>query len=176
MPISPAPLSLRELIDEVTDLQSPLATAHDLELEIDAQSDLPFAWADAELVGRVLQNLVGNAIKFTPPGGRVSVRAQQCEQEIQDIQFQLICVSVTDTGPGIPPELQDNLFQKFVVGEQAESGSGLGLAFCKLAVEAHGGRIWVDSEPGHGATFTFALPIAAEEDVERVLQESFSRS
>jgi signal transduction histidine kinase len=124
----------------------------------------------------VLQNLVGNAVKFTPPGGQIMVRAAQCEQELQGVLYQFLCVSVEDNGPGVPLELQDNLFKKFVVGEQQASGSGLGLAFCKLAVEAHGGRIWVDSEPGNGATFTFTLPIAAEEDVERVLQESFSRS
>jgi PAS domain S-box-containing protein len=176
MPISPVPVSLLELIPEVVDLESPLATAHDLDTEVDVKSDLPFAWADAELVGRVLQNLIGNAIKFTPAGGRVVVRAQECDQEIQGIAFSFLCVSVKDTGIGIPLELQDNLFQKFVVGEQEASGSGLGLAFCKLAVEAHGGRIWVDSEPGEGATFTFTLPIAAEEDVEEILQESLTRS
>jgi signal transduction histidine kinase len=176
MPINPAPVSLHELVDEITRLQSPLATAHDLKLEARAPHHLPFAWADAELVGRVLQNLVGNAIKFTPPNGRVIVRAERCEQELQGVPYQFLCISVEDTGSGVPPELLDNLFQKFVVGEQEGSGSGLGLVFCRLAVEAHGGRIWVDSEQGKGATFTFSLPIAAEEDVERVLEESFSRS
>jgi PAS domain S-box-containing protein len=176
MPVNPVPVSLFDLVEETVDMQSPLATAHDLDLTTDVQAGLPFAWADAELVGRVLQNLVGNAIKFTPPGGRIVVRAQECEQEIQGIPFSFLCVSVEDTGTGISRELQDNLFQKFVVGGQEESGSGLGLAFCKLAVEAHGGRIWVESEPGKGAIFTFTLPIAAEEDVERVLQESFTRS
>jgi signal transduction histidine kinase len=176
MPINPVPVLLLELVEEVVELESPLATAHDLSIEVDAPVDLPFAWADRALVARVLQNLVGNAIKFTPVGGRVTIRAQECDQEIQGISFSFLCVSVEDTGTGIPRELQDNLFQKFVVGEQEASGSGLGLAFCKLAVEAHGGRIWVDSEPGDGATFTFSLPIAAEEDVEKVLQESFTRS
>ena len=104
------------------------------------------------------------------------MNAQECDQEIQGIAFSFLCVSVQDTGIGIPLELQENLFQKFVVGGQEASGSGLGLAFCKLAVEAHGGHIWVDSEPGEGATFTFTLPIAAEEDVEKVLQESLTRS
>jgi PAS domain S-box-containing protein len=175
MPINPVPVSLPELIEEIIGMQSPLALAQDLDLVAHTQGDMPLAWADRELVGRVLQNLIGNAIKFTLPGGRVVVRAQECEQEMQGIPFSFLCVSVEDTGTGVPLELQDNLFQKFVVGAQGASGSGLGLAFCKLAVEAHGGRIWVDSEPGQGATFTFTLPIAAEEDVERVLQESFSR-
>jgi signal transduction histidine kinase len=71
-----------------------------------------------------------------------------------------VLVSVSDSGPGIPAELAERLFQKFVTGGQQGSGSGLGLAFSKLAVEAHGGRIWVESEPGCGATFTFSLPVA----------------
>jgi signal transduction histidine kinase len=71
-----------------------------------------------------------------------------------------ILVSVRDTGLGIPPEIASRLFQKFVTGGQEESGSGLGLAFCKLAMEAHGERIWVESVPGEGATFTFSLAIA----------------
>ena len=69
-------------------------------------------------------------------------------------------LTVSDNGPGISPELKSRLFQKFVPGRQEEGGSGLGLAFCKLAVEAHGGQIWVESEPGQGATFNITLPIA----------------
>ena len=76
---------------------------------------------------------------------------------------------MTDSGPGVPPELQDKLFQKFVVGEQQERGSGLGLAFCKLAVEAHGGTIWVESESGQGASFVFTLPGYDEEELESML-------
>jgi signal transduction histidine kinase len=76
---------------------------------------------------------------------------------------------VTDSGPGVPPELQDKLFEKFVVGEQQERGSGLGLAFCKLAVEAHGGEIWVENVPGLGASFVFTLPSFDEADMESIL-------
>ena len=72
----------------------------------------------------------------------------------------IVLISVHDTGPGIPPEIQSQLFHKFVTGSQKGRGSGLGLAFCKLAVEAHGQQIWVDSLPGHGTVFTFTLPIA----------------
>ena len=68
-------------------------------------------------------------------------------------------VSVRDSGPGIPPDLQDRLFQKFVTGRQKGSGSGLGLAFCRLAVEAHRGHIWFESEPGQGTIVTFTLPV-----------------
>ena len=72
----------------------------------------------------------------------------------------LLLVSVCDTGPGIPPEIQSRLFQRFVTGTQEERGSGLGLAFCKLALEAHGERIWIESTPGDGAAFTFSLAVA----------------
>jgi signal transduction histidine kinase len=108
------------------------------------------------LIHRVLQNLVGNGIKFTPDGGAVSVTANLDEQAPQPV----LLLSVSDTGSGIPPEIQGRLFQKFVTGGQEGRGSGLGLAFCKLVVEAHGGRIWVDSIPDHGTTFTFSVPVA----------------
>jgi signal transduction histidine kinase len=104
-----------------------------------------------------LQNLVGNAIKFTPAGGVVSIAAHMSPPSGE---LPAIWVSVSDTGPGIPPEIQSRLFQKFVTGGQEESGSGLGLAFCKLAVEAHGQRIWIQ-EAARGATLTFSLPVAA---------------
>jgi PAS domain S-box-containing protein len=162
MPINPVSVPLRTLVAEALELQSPLAVTNDLELVDDVPLDLPPAWADRELIGRVLQNLVGNAIKFTPAKGQITITAGQCEQISQDIPFTFLCISVADTGPGVPVDLRDNLFQKFVVGEQQEHGSGLGLAFCKLAVEAHGGQIWVESDPGQGATFTFSLPIASE--------------
>jgi signal transduction histidine kinase len=161
MPIDAGPVPLSTLVDEAIELQSPLAVTNDLQLIDDVPNDLPLAWADQELIGRVLQNLIGNAIKFTPRGGTVTIRAEQCDQVSHGIPFAFLCISVIDTGPGIPADLKENLFQKFVVGAQTEHGSGLGLAFCKLAVEAHGGQIWVESEPGSGATFTFSLPIAA---------------
>jgi len=91
----------------------------------------------------------------TPNDGVVSVTAR-CEEPARRTK---LFVQVSDTGPGIPPEIRSRLFQKFVSGRQEERGSGLGLAFCKLAVEAHGERIWVESTPGQGTTFTFSLAI-----------------
>jgi signal transduction histidine kinase len=170
MPASPAPISLEELVAGTVRLQSPLCVARDLELRYDIPPGLPPAWADAELVSRVLQNLVGNAVKFTPTGGKVWVTAELCSdgkgvgERAESGLTPYLRVSVADNGPGIPPELQSRLFQKFVVGEHRERGSGLGLAFCRLAVEAHGGRIWVESEPGKGTTMAFTLPVANEGD------------
>jgi signal transduction histidine kinase len=91
--------------------------------------------------------------EMSDQGGAVSVAAKH------DVQIQpaRLVVQVNDTGLGTPPDIQSRLFQKFVSGGQVEHGSGLGLAFCRLAVEAHGERIWVDSVPGRGATFTFTL-------------------
>jgi len=106
-------------------------------------------------MARVVQNLVGNAIKFTPRAGsiRVTARVEPAEKRVE--------VSVADDGPGIAPDLWPRLFEEFVTGELRERGSGLGLAFCRLAVEAHGGSISVESEHGRGAIFTFSLPVAA---------------
>jgi signal transduction histidine kinase len=121
-------------------------------------SDLPKAWVDAKLTERVLQNLVGNAVKFTPGGGVVRVTAQVDNTE----GHPRILVAVSDTGPGIPPQIEDRLFQKFVTGRQEGRGSGLGLTFCKMAIEAHDERIWVESTPDEGTTFFFTLPVAAK--------------
>lgn len=106
------------------------------------------------MLKRVLQNLVSNAIKFTPAGGvvRVTARADPSEEP-------RLLVSVSDTGPGVPAEIQDRLFQKFVTGRQLGHGSGLGLAFCKMVIEAHGERIWLDNTYENGAMFTFTLPL-----------------
>ena len=109
--------------------------------------------ADADLVRRVLINLLGNAIKFTPRNGTIEIGAR--------IQKEGWEFWVRDSGPGIAPEYQERIFEKFGQVEMREQGNristGLGLTFCRLAVEAHGGKIWVESELGQGSTFRFTL-------------------
>jgi signal transduction histidine kinase len=155
MPLAHERVRLSALVGETLALQGPLASERRLSLEHDVCEELPAAWADPALVARVLQNLVGNAIKFTPAGGRIRVSALLSQESQPMLQ-----VAVSDDGPGLPQEMWPRLFQKFVSGGHKGRGSGLGLAFCRLAVEAHGGRIGVLSEPGRGATFTFTLPLA----------------
>ena len=112
----------------------------------------PVVTADEGLIRRIMQNLLGNAIKHSPAGGNVNVAVTLCGNEF--------CVAVTDSGPGIEPEYRERIFEKFAQLEQGRKhgGSGLGLTFCKLAIEAHGGRIGVESEVGKGSTFWWALP------------------
>lgn len=162
MPVRPQFLSLGKLVDETIGLEAPIATANRLKLRSVMAEDLPPVWADVDLIRRVLQNLVGNAVKFTPPGGLVEVRAAKWVGDAEESGREAICVSVIDTGPGVPGELKPSLFQKFAVGQQEEHGTGLGLAFCRLVVEAHNGQIWVESEEGRGAAFHFTLPIAEQ--------------
>ena len=152
LPVEQAAVDFALLVDEVLAGQAPLAEEKDIRLAQTLPADLPPLWIDNHLIERVLQNLIGNALKFTPEGGRVTVDAERRGDDVR--------ITVSDTGPGIPPEIQANLFQKFVSGRQQGSGHGLGLAFSKLAVEANGGEIWVESEPDHGATFTLTLPVA----------------
>jgi len=156
MPLEMEAFSVHELLNEAVQAQAALASDKDIRLECDVPVTLPPAWADTRMIQRVLQNLIGNAIKFTPSGGAVRVMARLEEKADRSA----ILVSIRDTGPGIPSEIAGRLFQKFVTGGQEESGSGLGLAFCRLAIEAHGERIWAESTPGEGATFTFSLATA----------------
>jgi signal transduction histidine kinase len=112
------------------------------------------ALVDRDVVARVMQNLLGNALKFTPSAGSITVAVEANDDMVR--------VAVTDTGPGIPREYRERVFEKFGQVEAVSRGqkfsTGLGLTFCRLAVEAHGGRIGVDSEVGHGSTFWFILP------------------
>lgn len=171
MPLNRVPLLLPDLFAETLRLQSPLYSAKRLCVESMVSPTLPLAWADAEVIERVLQNIVGNAIKFTPAGGTITIQATEsvvespADKGTSHLASPYVRVSVTDSGPGVPLELRDKLFEKFVVGEQQERGSGLGLAFCKLAVQAHDGDIWVEGEPGKGAVFVFTLPVFQEDDV-----------
>jgi signal transduction histidine kinase len=117
-----------------------------------------FAYCDADVFGRILGNLVGNAFKFTPQDGRVEIQVTRSGDSAR--------VAVIDDGPGLPVELQQSVFEKFTQAKGAGSkqGFGMGLAFCKLAVEAHQGQIGVESEPGHGSTFWFTLPLVPPTD------------
>jgi NtrC-family two-component system sensor histidine kinase KinB len=169
------PRSLPDLVDGACERVAPLALEDDITLQVDLSPDLPQVAVDADLVTRVLINLLDNAIKFSPQGGVVRVTADGVsaiptpEEGSGIISQQYISVSVTDTGPGIPEEYQEKIFEKFSqIGEQESRrgrGSGLGLTFCRLVVKAHGGRIWVESQMGQGSTFTFTLPVAETESI-----------
>jgi two-component system, NtrC family, sensor histidine kinase KinB len=154
LPLRCESLSLAELAADTLYWQAPLAAEKGIFLEQGITEELPHVSADPALVRRVLENLIGNAIKFTPDGGRISLAATGAEKGT-------LRVTVADSGPGIPADLQARLFQKFVTGRQPGKGSGLGLAFCRLAVEAHGGRIWLENQPAGGAAFHFTLPLVA---------------
>ena len=141
------------LVADALRLAGPRAEARRLELVGDVPGDLPVAWVDPGLIERVLANLVGNAIKFSPEGGAVRVSARAAGAEG-------LRVSVSDSGPGIEAALLPRLFSKFAPGAHPARGNGLGLAFCRLAVEASGGRIWLEEQPRPGALFVFTIPTA----------------
>ncbi len=152
LPVRREDVPLAGLVDEVLQLAMPAAEARQLELVSEVPEGLPRVVADPGLVARVLENLVGNAVKFSEPGAgpvRVSARVDGAMVELQ----------VRDAGPGVEEELRPRVFERFVVGSRTGRGTGLGLAFCRLAVEAQGGRIRLE-HPGPGAVFAFSLPVA----------------
>ena len=155
MTVEPKSESIDTLMNEALEMLRPLATAASLTLEYDAPPHLPCVAADAARLLQVLSNLVGNAIKFTPPGGRVWIEVQPMDDEVR--------VAVSDTGPGIPADQVPHIFGRFWQGRSSDRrGIGLGLAIAKGIVEAHGGRIWVESQVGEGSRFIFTLPIARQ--------------
>jgi signal transduction histidine kinase len=108
---------------------------------------------DVEMIRRVMINLLENAIKYTRSPGRITVFGRR--------EGGAVVVGVRDSGPGIAPQDQKTVFEKFArLAQDGPKGLGLGLAFCRLAVEAHGGSIWVESELGQGSTFAFSLPMS----------------
>lgn len=157
LPLEYRLFNLERMIEMVRELSQPLIQKQQLTLEV--QVDVPTAvvWADSSLIERVLQNLVGNALKYTPAGGKVCVRITAVADENR------VKVSVIDTGSGIPPELHGRLFEKFARGNQQNKGSGLGLAFCKMAIEAHNEKIWVESTSPQGTTLSFTLSLPPQE-------------
>ncbi len=146
--------SLHDLISDALESMSAQAHQSGLSLQGHVEDETLTVLVDASRVHRVLFNLVQNAIRHTSADGAVSIQASDQGQEVQ--------VDVIDTGEGIAPEDAEKVFERFYRGDKARTlsaaGSGLGLSIAKAIVEAHGGRIWVKSAPGQGATFTFTLP------------------
>jgi two-component system, sensor histidine kinase and response regulator len=131
------------------------ANAEDKEIKLDIPEGLPAINMDRQLIYRVISNLLLNAIKHTGRGGVITLRA--------GIQGDVIQIDVADTGHGIPQDYLEAIFEKFgQVESRSRTGTGLGLTFCKMAVEAHGGKIWVESVEGEGSTFSFTLPLESK--------------
>ncbi|MET0400311.1 MAG: PAS domain S-box protein [Longimicrobiaceae bacterium] len=153
--VRPSPLPLAPLLADAAEMVRMAAAGRGVALRVHAPEGLPPVLADRDRVLQVLSNLLGNAVKFTPRGGDVLVRAAAADDGV--------AVSVEDTGVGIPPEHLPHVFDRFWQGDARRKGAGLGLAIARGIVEAHGGRIRARSTPGHGSTFTFTLPVAPAE-------------
>jgi signal transduction histidine kinase len=156
MRLDAATIELRGLVSELQEQMQPLAHEKEIALEEDVPEDLPPLRADRAKLRRILVNLVSNALKFTPKGGRVRLGAAR--------EGSFVRVSVTDSGVGIPPEDLHDIFDKYAQARsratRSEKGTGLGLYITRQLVELHGGKISVQSEVGKGSTFSFTIPIA----------------
>jgi signal transduction histidine kinase len=154
MELAPAPFHLPSALDYAVTLVKERAARHGIALVLDLDPRLGDIVGDERKVKQVLLNLLSNAVKFTPEGGRIALKAGQKGGAVE--------IAVTDTGVGIAPEDQAAIFEEFrQVGHdetRKQEGTGLGLTLARKFVELHGGRIWVESQPGRGSTFTFTLP------------------
>lgn len=163
VPMHRETVPLRPLVTRVLSEIEVTRAGRDVDLAEQVPEDLPAVFADPERVHQVLFNLLDNAVRFTPAGGRITVTASRRNGAID--------VAVADTGPGIEAEHLPRLFDRFYRVDEARSrddgGTGIGLAIARSVVEAHGGRIWAESEPGGGSTFTFELPVADATETRR---------
>jgi NtrC-family two-component system sensor histidine kinase KinB len=147
------------LIESAVQDIEPIAKGRHQTITMDLPAQLPSIWVDEDMALRVLINLIENSSKFTPSGGKLEVGARY--------EGDWVHIWIKDSGPGIPPEEQEHVFDKFarLRGKEKQGGFGIGLAFCRLAVQGHGGRIWVESQPGQGAAFHFTFPVATREQL-----------
>ena len=147
------PIDLNKLVEEVIAQLSPQAERQQLSISREFATNLPSVLADKDRVRQVITNLVHNAIKFTPAGGRITITSRALEGSV--------VVHIADTGIGIPEEDLPRVFERFYKGDKARAGggTGMGLAIAKHVIQAHGGNIWVRSEEGKGSTFAFSLPL-----------------
>ena len=163
MKIVLADINLVQLLQKIHKEFGSVAKKKRLKLILDLPEELPHVFTDSGRLFQIVDNLLGNALKFTPSGGSITIRAQKEEDDV--------VVSVADTGIGIRPEDQKKLFKQFPqidTGLMQEKGAGLGLALVWQLVTKMGGDIWVDSKGlGKGTTFSFRLPISSEEDIQK---------
>jgi PAS domain S-box-containing protein len=157
LPMSPTQLSVSDLVRDAVEMQQPSAAAEKLTLRVEINDGVREVWGDRKRLLQVFENLIGNAIKFTKPGGAIVVGAAP---KGNDVVF-----SVTDTGVGIAADAAEHVFDHFwqAATSAKRLGAGLGLPITKGIVEAHGGTIWLESTPGHGSTFSFTMPAAPRE-------------
>ena len=146
---------VEKLVDESIETVNPLASSKEVNIEKMIFSRIPNINVDADMIRRVLINLLENAVKFSTQGDKVNIGAK--------VNGNQVTVWVEDRGPGIPEEALDRIFNKFVRlhGEGFAKGLGLGLAFCRIAVQSHGGKIWVENVSGGGSRFILTLPAAS---------------
>jgi signal transduction histidine kinase len=150
--IHPSPCSARSLVGEALASVEPLASQKALRLEIDVAKNVSQVLVDPHRIMQVLLNLLGNAVKFTPREGSIVVGAHPHDEGV--------AFSVLDSGPGLSRDQADHVFERFWRAESSNTGTGLGLTIARDIVEAHGGRIWVESEENQGAKFVFTVPCA----------------
>jgi sigma-B regulation protein RsbU (phosphoserine phosphatase) len=151
MTLEKGPSGPGTLIEQSLERYAPVAEERSIELTSSVEPDLPRVMADEARLLQVVANLLTNALKFTPAGGKIVLGAEKDEGGVRFF--------VRDTGPGIPPENLSRLFDRFWTTKQGNPfGAGLGLAIAKGIVEAHGGRIWAESTPGEGSVFAFTIP------------------
>jgi signal transduction histidine kinase len=157
-----AAIPARSIVTAAAAAQQTLAADASIQIETEAADDLPMVNGDRDRLMQIFENLVGNAIKFTPVGGKITLAAVAHGDEVQ--------FSVRDTGAGIPAEDLPHLFDRTWAARNGRSGSkkkrdgsGMGLLIVKALVTAHGGRVWAESEPGQGSTFYFTIPVARQE-------------
>ena len=155
------PISLLEIVTQRIEEIRPQADEKSIRLDLTAPESVPTIFGDEARMGQVFTNLIGNAIKFTPNNGEVSIRVR--------VDGSLLHVEVIDTGPGIPAEERQKVFDKFYqlsdISTRQQGGSGLGLSITKSIVEAHGGKLWIDDgNQGKGSNFQFVLPLVREDD------------
>ena len=152
--LKPEWADVSKLLQEAVQDAAPVASSRGQSLVSKLPRSLPLVWCDKGRLRQIVLNLLDNAFKFTPAGGKITLRAKQEDGKL--------VVGVEDRGPGIAEEEQQWIFDPYHRKERDRerlSGLGLGLALCKMLVELHGGRIWVKSRLGKGSTFGFALPL-----------------